>query len=47
MLLLISFVIIGDPTVFGNLPIHEAMKKAIQDAVNSGTCNGYGPAHGM
>ena len=37
----------GDPTVFGNLPVHEAMKQAVKDALDSGTCNGYGPAQGM
>ena len=37
----------GDPTVFGNLPVHEAMKQAVKDALDSGTWNGYGPAQGM
>jgi len=36
----------GDPTVFGNLPVHDVMKQAVKDAVDSGTCNGYGPAQG-
>ncbi|XP_065915330.1 tyrosine aminotransferase-like isoform X2 [Dysidea avara] len=38
---------IGDPTVFGNLPVHDVMKQAVKDAVDSGTCNGYGPAQGL
>ena len=37
----------GDPTVFGNLPVHDVMKQAVKDAVDSGTCNGYGPAQGI
>lgn len=37
----------GDPTVFGNLPVHEAMKQAVKDAVDSGVFNGYGPAQGI
>ena len=37
----------GDPTVFGNLPVHEVMKQAVKDALDSGTWNGYGPAQGM
>jgi len=36
----------GDPTVFGNLPVHDVMKQAIKDAVDTGTYNGYGPAQG-
>lgn len=32
--------------MFGNLPVHEEMKKAVKDAVDSGSCNGYGPAQG-
>jgi len=32
--------------VFGNLPVHDVMKQAVKDAVDSGTCNGYGPAQG-
>ena len=37
---------IGDPTVFGNLPVHEEMKTAVKNALDSGICNGYGPAQG-
>ena len=37
---------IGDPTVFGNYPIHESVRTAVADAVKSGKYDGYGPAHG-
>ena len=37
---------IGDPTCFGNLPIHKLMKEAVKDAVDSEKFNGYGPAYG-
>ena len=36
----------GDPTVFGNLPVDKAMKEAVKKALDSDTCNGYGPAQG-
>lgn len=39
--------ITGDPTVFGNLPVHEAMKEAIKKALDSGSYDGYGPAQGI
>lgn len=38
---------IGDPTVFGNYPIHENVRKAVVNAVESGKYDGYGPAHGL
>ena len=37
---------IGDPTFFGNLPVHKLMKEAVKDAVDSDQFNGYGPAQG-
>ncbi|XP_043937416.1 tyrosine aminotransferase [Protopterus annectens] len=37
---------IGDPTVFGNLPTHDAVLKAMKDAVDSGKFNGYAPSIG-
>ena len=37
----------GDPTVFGNLPVDQAMKEAVKKAVDSGNYNGYGPAQGI
>ena len=36
----------GDPTFFGNLPVHQVMKEAVKEAVDSDNFNGYGPAHG-
>ena len=36
----------GDPTFFGNLPVHQVMKEAVKEAVDSDQFNGYGPAHG-
>ena len=36
----------GDPTFFGNLPVHQMMKEAVKEAVDSDQFNGYGPAHG-
>ena len=36
----------GDPTFFGNLPVHKLMKEAVKDAVDSEKFNGYGPAQG-
>ncbi|XP_065913496.1 tyrosine aminotransferase-like isoform X3 [Dysidea avara] len=38
---------VGDPTFFGNLPIHQVMKKAVKEVVDSDNFNGYGPAHGL
>ena len=38
---------IGDPTSFGNLPVHKLIKEAVKDAVDSEEFNGYGPAHGI
>ncbi|XP_065913498.1 tyrosine aminotransferase-like isoform X2 [Dysidea avara] len=38
---------IGDPTFFGNLPVHQVMKEAVKEAVDSDNFNGYGPAHGL
>jgi len=38
--------IIGDPTFAGNLPVHQIMKEAVKEAVDSDKFNGYGPAHG-
>lgn len=37
---------IGDPTVFGNLPIPEAAEEAVTDALKNRTFNGYGPSTG-
>ena len=37
---------IGDPTFFGNLPVHKLMKQAVKDAVDSDKFNGYGSTHG-
>ena len=44
---LINMCVTGDPTVFGNLPVDEAMKEAVKKAVDSGSYNGYGPAQGV
>jgi len=38
--------IIGDPTFSDNLPVHQVMKEAVKEAVDSEKFNGYGPAHG-
>ena len=32
--------------MFGNLPLHEAMKQAVKDSLDSDVFNGYGPAQG-
>ena len=32
--------------MFGNLPVHEAMKQAVKDSLDSDVFNGYGPAQG-
>ena len=32
--------------MFGNLPVHDAMKQAVKNAVDSDIYNGYGPAQG-
>ncbi|KAK7114648.1 tyrosine aminotransferase-like [Littorina saxatilis] len=37
---------IGDPTVFGNLPVPEAAEDAIIKALKTRTYNGYGPSTG-
>ncbi|XP_077451582.1 tyrosine aminotransferase isoform X7 [Stigmatopora argus] len=37
---------IGDPTVFGNLPLDDAVIQAIKDAVDSHKYNGYAPSIG-
>ena len=37
---------IGDPTFAGNLPVHQVMKEAVKEVVDSDNFNGYGPAHG-
>ena len=33
--------------MFGNLPVHEVMKQAVKDAIDSDAFNGYGPAQGI
>ncbi|XP_057692145.1 tyrosine aminotransferase [Corythoichthys intestinalis] len=37
---------IGDPTVFGNLPLDDAVIQAIKDALDSHKYNGYAPSIG-
>lgn len=37
---------IGDPTVFGNLPVSEAAEEAILASLKKRTFNGYGPSVG-
>ncbi len=38
---------IGDPTHFGNLPVHSIVEDAVISAIKSKKWNGYGPAHGL
>ncbi|XP_065914331.1 tyrosine aminotransferase-like [Dysidea avara] len=38
---------VGDPTFAGNLPVHQVMKEAVKEVVDSDNFNGYGPAHGL
>ena len=44
--IVLQLYITGDPTFFGNLPVHKLMKEAVKDAVDSEKFNGYGPCHG-
>jgi len=37
---------VGDPTVFGNLPLCQEMLDAVSNSLESGKFNGYGPAIG-
>lgn len=37
---------IGDPTVFGNLPLCEDIKNAVHEAIRSNKFNGYSPSVG-
>ncbi|GFS03954.1 tyrosine aminotransferase [Elysia marginata] len=37
---------IGDPTVFGNLPMPVTCEEAVQESINKRTCNGYCPSIG-
>lgn len=37
---------IGDPTVFGNLPLSEVVREAVVESINSGKFNGYAPSVG-
>ena len=39
--------LLGDPTVFGNLPPHPAITEALKKAADSGKYNGYGHSKGM
>lgn len=38
---------LGDPTVYGNYPIHNHVNQSVMNAISSGDFNGYGPAHGL
>lgn len=38
--------ILGDPTVFGNLPTDDAVSQAMKDAIDSQKYNGYAPSIG-
>lgn len=40
------FLLLGDPTIFGNLKPHDAIIDAIQNAVTSMRFNGYAPTVG-
>ena len=42
-----SIPLLGDPTVFGNLPPHPAITEALKKAVDTGKYNGYGHSKGM
>ncbi|XP_054856341.1 tyrosine aminotransferase [Eublepharis macularius] len=37
---------IGDPTVFGNLPTDEEVMRAVKEALDTGSYNGYAPSVG-
>lgn len=37
----------GDPTVFGNLPPHPAVKEAVKKVLEEGKYNGYGHSSGL
>ena len=41
-----TFILPGDPTVFGNLPVPEAAEEAIITALKNRTYNGYGASVG-
>ena len=44
--ILYLFIFLGDPTVFGNLPVPEEMDDAVIDKIRSHKYNGYNPSIG-
>lgn len=44
---MITYCLPGDPSVFGNLPPHPAMKEAVMKVVEGGKYSGYGHSRGL
>lgn len=41
------FCVVGDPTIFGNLPTDNEVTRAMKEAIDSQKYNGYAPSIGQ